>query len=126
MKKYLFVMLPLATVALSGCGVILNGVETLSDTVQTLTDITSTTSGALGDEEDSASEFVANNYDTLSEEAARGGGQSVEALAELLGEQDSDEFARWLQMHYDEVFSDAAGALDRIQFGRQQIAAYSL
>ena len=105
----------------SGCGITLNAVETVSDSVQTITDITSSTSGALtGD--DTAEQFVANNFDTLSAQAARGGGNAVDTLAELLDEPDGDEFARWLQMDYDQVFAEPETTLQRIVIGRQQLA----
>ncbi len=122
MNKILLGLIPVTSMLIGGCGITINAVETVSDTLQTVTDITGSTSGALGGDDESAREFVANNYDTLSSEAARGGGSAVDSLAELLGEEDNNEFSRWLQMHYDEIFSSEEGALERIQFGRHQVA----
>lgn len=123
MNKILLGLIPVTSMLIGGCGITINAVETVSDVVQSVTDITSTTSGALdGSDDESAKEFVAHNYDTLSSEAARGGGSAVDSLAELLGENDSNEFSRWLQMHYDEIFSSEAGVLERIQFARHQVA----
>ena len=54
--------------------------------------------------------FVAETFDTLSEEAARGEGSHVEVLAALSGvaEQDYAKFGQLMQSNYSELFSSTA------------------
>ena len=92
------------SLGISGCGVISNGLETTSDTVQSVTDITGTTSGALSSD-DSAQAFVHENFDTISRDAARGGGQSIAALATMLQINDSQQLAYWMQNNHSFLFT---------------------
>lgn len=52
-----------------------------------------------------AQEFVAANMDTLSKEIARGYGESVDTLAELLKVEDKLSFASSLQANYNRIYT---------------------
>ncbi len=69
------------------------------------------TSGTLGCKKtklvmnERAAEFVAANMDTLAKEIAMGQGESVDALAELLGVEDKEAFATALQANYNKIYA---------------------
>ena len=119
-SRFLTVLsLPLAMIT-TGCGITINAVETVSDTVQTITNITS--SGFNDSDSDrTAAAFIENNFDNLSAQAARGGGEAVDSLAALLAESNTSEFSRWLQANYDYVFTDRELTLTRIRAGRPAV-----
>ncbi len=83
--------------------------------------ITSGTSGCKKTKfvmNDRAQEFVASNMDTLSKEIARGYGESIDTLAELLEVEDKATFASNLQANYNSIYTSAnvenAEVLDNI------------
>lgn len=53
-----------------------------------------------------AEEFVRSQRAQLARQAATGGGEDIDALASLLGRQDSRPMGRWMQRHYRSLFSD--------------------
>ena|SRR3989339_949681 len=85
--------------------------------------VTSGTSGCKGmvaiDQE--RSEFIASNYDSLTEEAAQGKGLHLETLAGLMGCQSSKaQFAQMTQKNFGSLFVDQADAvqvLERLKAG---------
>ncbi len=114
-------MVPVATVlvGLWGCTTtsgITDGVET---TVNSLSDVTSSTSGESGQK----TAFIETRIDALRYEAARGEGENLDSLAELLGEPDRTAFARWMHEHYAGLFfglRDPAELLTRIEERRSR------
>jgi hypothetical protein len=65
-----------------------------------------TASGAVKSERET-DVFVAVNFDSLKNEIARGSGEHLVALANLMGCERSDSFARTLQANYENTFSKA-------------------
>lgn len=69
------------------------------------------TSGTLGCKKakfvmnERAEEFVASNMDQLASEIAKGHGESVDTLAELLNVQDKEGFASALQANYNNIYA---------------------
>lgn len=53
-----------------------------------------------------ASAFVQSQRQQLARQAAAGGGEDIDALAFLLHKPDNRALARWMQAHYDSLFSD--------------------
>ncbi|MFK7853855.1 MAG: DUF3015 family protein [Granulosicoccus sp.] len=53
--------------------------------------------------------FVANNYDNIARDAAQGGGDHLQSLAQLMQMQDDDaeRFYQLAQVNYDHLFSDS-------------------
>jgi hypothetical protein len=77
--------------------------------------------------------FAAANLDRIAREMATGGGESVDALAFLMGvpERDRDSFATLSQRHFAELFADdhaTAGdmldGLERLMAEDPRLAAY--
>ena len=70
------------------------------------------TSGTLGCKKtkfvlnDQAAEFVAANMDTLAKEIAKGEGESIDTLAELLNIKDKETFASNLQANYLKIYKN--------------------
>lgn len=50
--------------------------------------------------------FVRSQRQRLARQAAAGGGEGINALAFLLGKPDNRALARWMQGHYQTLFSD--------------------
>ncbi|GAB3672611.1 DUF3015 family protein [Salinisphaera aquimarina] len=68
-----------------------------------------------------AVEFVGSQRDQLQREAAQGGGEHVDTLAQLLDTSDSTPLGPWLQTHYQQVFGadrDATAVVDDISARR--------
>lgn len=69
------------------------------------------TSGTLGCKKtklvmnERAEEFVASNMDQLASEIAKGHGESVDTLAELLNVENKAEFASALQANYNKIYA---------------------
>lgn len=69
------------------------------------------TSGTLGCKKtkivmnERAEEFVASNMDILAKEIARGHGESLDTLAELLVVEDKAEFSAALQSNYNSIYT---------------------
>ncbi len=65
-----------------------------------------------------AQEFVASNMDQLAKEIAKGNGESVDTLAELLNVEDKAEFSAALQSNYNSIYTnqnvEMADVLDNI------------
>lgn len=80
----------------------------LSLTACTTTDFISSTSSTLDTvtPDISLNKFVNVRIATLKKEAAAGEGENLEALAQLMGKQDKKAFSSWLQVNYDELFTE--------------------
>ena len=78
--------------------------------------------------------FVARNMDQLSSEAAQGGGDYLDVLADLMGiaEQDLDAFRQVTQENFDELFlhnSDAKrviGTIETAMLANSTLAKYAI
>jgi hypothetical protein len=73
----------------------------------TITDFTSSTSDTLDTvtPDVSLNRFVDTRIAAIQQEAANGKGENLDALAYMLGKEDRAEFAGWMQVHYDELFT---------------------
>lgn len=95
------VMIICAAVWLGGCGM----PGTTTDVAQSVTNtVTDASKSTTPDKKKSA--FVNDRFDAIRFEAAKGGGENVEALAVLLGEPDAQAFARWMKTNYAPLFAD--------------------
>ncbi len=56
---------------------------------------------------DRAQEFVASNMDSLAKDMARGQGESLSTLAELLKVEDKDAFFAALQANYNSIYANS-------------------
>lgn len=74
----------------------------------TITDITSSTSSTLDTVTPDASlnRFVDVRIAAIKKEAAAGEGESLNALANLMGKEDKVAFSGWMQTNYDELFNN--------------------
>ena len=93
-KKYLVsVVFASSLTVLSGC----TAVEFLSSTSSTLDAVTPDVT---------LNNFVNVRIASLKKEAAVGEGESIEALAQLMGREDKKAFSSWLQVNYDDLFNN--------------------
>lgn len=51
-------------------------------------------------------EFVNKRYVAIRHDAANGGGENLDALAQLLGKKDSQAFAKRMKNNFDTIFSN--------------------
>jgi len=51
-------------------------------------------------------EFVNKRYVAIRHDAANGGGENLDALAQLLGEKNKQAFAEKMKLNFDRVFKD--------------------
>ncbi len=56
--------------------------------------------------------FVEQRYVAIRQDAANGGGENLDALAHLLGEEDSHAFAKFMQTDFDRIFTDIDQPVD--------------
>ncbi len=92
----------------------------------TITDITSSTSDTLDavTPDVTLKRFVDVRIASIKQEAATGQGESLQALAQLMGEPDSAAFSRLLQVNYDRLFnnlqqpSELIGRIESLRKGR--------
>jgi len=73
-----------------------------------ITDVTSTTSGSLdaATPDVTLNRFVDVRLASIQKEAARGEGENLNALAELMGKTDKRAFSQWMQINYDALFTE--------------------
>lgn len=73
----------------------------------TVTEVTSSTSSTLDavTPDITLNHFVDVRLASIRKEAAQGEGENLDALAHLMGRQDTSTFSGWMQDHYDELFS---------------------
>lgn len=84
---------------LGGCTVINTVSEGVGSTVQ---GISAVTSSSTPDGESMA--FIETRFASIRAEASRGEGEHLDSLADLLGETDRVEFARFMKEYYSELF----------------------
>lgn len=72
------------------------------------TDISSSTSSTLDTvtPDITLNEFVSKRYVAIRHDAANGGGENVNALAQLMGKKDKQAFAKLMQSNFDSIFTD--------------------
>ncbi len=58
--------------------------------------------------------FVDVRLATIKKEAAVGYGENLDALAEMMGKEDKIAFGAWMQLNYDELFSNLEKSGDLI------------
>lgn len=111
---------------ISACGTLTTETTTLPfDVASTSGDVASTASGTTGGEDSSSVavlRFIESELAWIRRDAARGGGEYLDALAELMNESDPQQFAKSLQSNYPEIFvagADAAQVYENIQRLRQ-------
>lgn len=73
----------------------------------TITDVTSSTSGTLDTvtPDVTLNRFVDIRMASIQKEAAQGEGENLDALAQLMGKDDKQEFSLWMQTNYDALFT---------------------
>ena len=74
----------------------------------TMTDVTSSTSNTLDavTPDITLNRFVDVRIAAIQQEAAAGEGENLEALAQLMGQQDKAAFADWMQSNYQVLFDE--------------------
>lgn len=85
-----------------------------SDDLITTASTAGTTAYLVGKEVDKddfarARDFADTRAVALRREAATGGGENLDALASLLGEQNPEAFGQWVQSHYTQIYVDNTG-----------------
>ena len=81
-----------------------------------ITDVTSSTSSTLdaATPDITLNNFIDKRYDAIRKDAARGQGENIEALSQLMGEQDAASFAVWMQKNYEHLFGNNQKPADLI------------
>lgn len=87
---------------------ILSGVMAGLSACTVVTDFTSSTSSTLDavTPDITLNRFIDQRYVAIRKDAATGSGENLDALAELMGQADKQEFASWMQDNYDNLFTD--------------------
>lgn len=121
MKILLPAATALALLGLAGCSTT-DAVSLPFDLASTTGDsATSTSSSSEGDDSKNTTaqldqqRYVRTQISWIQRDAARGEGESLAALAQLLGEPDQAEFARWSQQNYDLLFAKLEQPEDLLQ-----------
>jgi hypothetical protein len=73
----------------------------------TTTEVTSSTSSTVDavTPDVTLNRFVDVRIASIQQEAAKGEGENLDALAHMMGKADSARFSSWMQTHYDELFT---------------------
>lgn len=94
-----------AAAMMSGCALITAATDATVDGFHATTNATSSSSHSFNTEARSqAVQFVRSDIDAIRTDAARGHGEEIDALTDLLHEPNADEFGRWMQVHYAQLF----------------------
>lgn len=74
----------------------------------TTTDFTSSTSSTLDavTPDVTLQEFVSKRYVAIRQEAANGGGENIDALAQLMGKQSSQQLSQQMQKNFETIFTN--------------------
>jgi hypothetical protein len=92
---------------LAACAAFMTTTDGVSAGFGSTTDATgSTTPDSKSAEAKRSEALVRYRFESIRFEAARGGGENLDALAALLGEPDRVGFARWIQRNYQPLFTD--------------------
>lgn len=123
-------MKKLALLAMAASGFAFQGCTT-TDAVSLPFDLASTTGDAASSSSSGGSEetarlererYVASQLEWIQRDAARGQGESLQALAVLLDEPDHQAFAQWTQANYLALFSELESPVELLQRIEQQRA----
>ena len=80
--------------SITGCTAFTDVSSSTSSTVDTVTpDIT-------------LNEFISKRYVAIRHDAANGGGENLNALAQLMGKEDTRAFAKLMKSNFDSIFSN--------------------
>lgn len=81
-----------------------------------ITDVTSSTSSTVDTvtPDVTVNEFVSKRYVAIRNEAAKGSGENLNALAQLMGKKDSRAFAKNIKINFDEIFGNVKTPTDII------------
>ena len=81
-----------------------------------ITDVTSSTSSTVDTvtPDITVNEFVSKRYVAIRNEAARGSGENLNALAQLMGKKDKQVFAKDIKINFDEIFGNIKTPTDII------------
>jgi len=81
-----------------------------------ITDITSSTSSTVDavTPDVTVNEFVSKRYIAIRNEAAKGSGENLDALAELMGKKDNRVFAKNIKTNFDDIFGNVKTPTDII------------
>ena len=73
-----------------------------------ITDVTSSISSTLDavTPDITLNNFIDKRFEAIRKDAASGGGENIDALAELMGQDDTAEFSAFMQQNYDQLFSN--------------------
>ncbi len=94
-------------VALGGCSLFTSTTDGIAAGFGSTTDASgSTTPDSKSARGVQAEAFVRERFEAIRFEAARGGGENIDALAMLLGESDRAQFGRWMKQNYAGLFRD--------------------
>lgn len=98
-----------ASVPLTGCGITSEATTLPFDLASTTGDAATSASSSGGDDDQASlrtQHYVKTQIDWIERDAASGEGEHIKTLAVLLGESDTDGFARWAQQHHARLFAD--------------------
>lgn len=81
-----------------------------------ITDVTSSTSSTVDTvtPDITVNEFISKRYVAIRNEAAKGSGENLNALAQLMGKKDKQVFAKELKINFDEIFGNVKTPTDII------------
>jgi len=81
-----------------------------------ITDVTSSTSSTVDavTPDVTVNEFVSKRFVAIRNEAAKGSGENLNALAELMGKRDSHAFAKNIKTNFDDIFGNLQSPTDII------------
>lgn len=81
-----------------------------------ITEVTSSTSSTLdaATPDITLNHFIDERYDQIRKDAAVGGGENIDALAQLMGRKDTKALSSWMKANYDTLFSDLKQPQDLI------------
>ncbi|MCW8955508.1 MAG: DUF3015 domain-containing protein [Gammaproteobacteria bacterium] len=81
-----------------------------------ITDVTSSVSSTLDavTPDITLNNFIDKRFEAIRKDAASGGGENIDALAELMGKRDSAKFAAFMQQNYDQLFSNVSRSSELI------------
>ena len=95
---------------------ILAGVFTGLTACSAISEFTSSTSSTLdaATPDITLNNFIDNRLASIKQDAAVGGGENIDALAELMGKQDNKAFAEFMRTNYDRLFSDLENSTELV------------
>lgn len=102
------------TLAMTGCAAVTSTTNTAADALRTAghgisVSSRSSTNASRGQPQSARAArtraYVSAEMSQLRREAARGGGEHIDALAELMGGSDRRPLGAWMQQHYTSLFA---------------------